>query len=82
MEVLRSEEADEVMVITRWEDKNAFDSWVRSDEFKAAHGRGAARGCCEGTLRWAPTKSPWCVSRGYRRADRMEAQRGPDVLED
>ncbi len=40
MEVLRSEEADEVMVITRWQDKDAFDSWVRSDEFKTAHGRG------------------------------------------
>jgi heme-degrading monooxygenase HmoA len=39
MEVLRSEEADEVLVITRWRDKEAFDSWVHSDEFKKAHGR-------------------------------------------
>ena len=30
MEVLRSEEANEVMVITRWRDKDAFSSWVRS----------------------------------------------------
>ncbi len=39
MEVLRSEGADEVLVITRWRDKDAFDSWVHSDEFKKAHGR-------------------------------------------
>jgi heme oxygenase (staphylobilin-producing) len=32
MEVLRSEEADEVMVITRWQDKDAFNSWVHSEE--------------------------------------------------
>lgn len=40
MEVLRAEGSDEVMVITRWRDKDAFNSWVRSDEFKEAHGRG------------------------------------------
>lgn len=40
MEVMRSEDANEVLVITRWQDKDAFDSWVHSDEFKAAHGRG------------------------------------------
>jgi heme-degrading monooxygenase HmoA len=39
MEVLRSEGADEVIVITRWRDKDAFDSWVGSDAFKRAHGR-------------------------------------------
>jgi heme oxygenase (staphylobilin-producing) len=39
MEVLRSEGADEVLVITRWRDKDAFDSWVHSDAFKKAHGR-------------------------------------------
>ena len=33
MEVLRSEEADEVLVITRWRDKDAFNSWVHSEEF-------------------------------------------------
>ena len=42
MEVLRSEEADEVLVITRWHDKDAFDSWVHSEEFKKAHGRGGS----------------------------------------
>jgi heme-degrading monooxygenase HmoA len=31
MEVLRYE--DEVMVITRWRDKDVFDSWVHSEEF-------------------------------------------------
>ena len=48
MEVLRSEGADEVMVITRWRDKDAFDSWVQSDEFKMAHGRGGGSGLLRG----------------------------------
>ena len=43
MEVLRSEEApegeDEVLIITRWRDREAFDAWVGSEEFKKAHGR-------------------------------------------
>jgi heme-degrading monooxygenase HmoA len=39
MEVLCSEGADEVLVITRWRDKDAFDTWVHSDAFKRAHGR-------------------------------------------
>jgi len=39
MEVLSSEAGDEVLVITRWQDKAAFDSWVHSDAFKRAHGR-------------------------------------------
>jgi len=39
MEVLCSEVGDEVLVITRWQDKRAFDSWVQSDAFKRAHGR-------------------------------------------
>ena len=33
MEVLRSEGADEVLVITRWRDREAFDAWVGSEEF-------------------------------------------------
>ena len=41
MEVLSSEEADEVLVITRWRDREAFESWVASDEFKKAHDRSA-----------------------------------------
>ncbi len=40
MEVLRSEDASEVLVITRWRDREAFDNWVRSEEFARAHGRG------------------------------------------
>jgi heme oxygenase (staphylobilin-producing) len=40
MEVLRSEGADEVLVITRWQNRDAFDLWVGSDAFKKAHGRG------------------------------------------
>jgi len=48
MEVLRSEGADEVIVITRWRDREAFDSWVHSDAFKAAHGRSAGSGPLRG----------------------------------
>jgi heme-degrading monooxygenase HmoA len=33
MEVLRSEGEDEVLVITRWQDREAFDLWVHSEEF-------------------------------------------------
>ncbi len=40
MEVLRSEDEGEVLVVTRWQDKEAFNSWVHSDDFKKAHGRG------------------------------------------
>jgi heme-degrading monooxygenase HmoA len=39
MEVLNAEAGDEVLVITRWRDKDAFDSWVQSDAFKRAHDR-------------------------------------------
>ena len=43
MEVLRSERTpegeDEVLVITRWRSREAFDTWVGSEEFKKAHGR-------------------------------------------
>ncbi len=34
MEVLRSDGGDEVLVITRWEDRESFDAWVGSDEFR------------------------------------------------
>ncbi len=57
MEVLRSEGADEVMVITRWRDKEAFDAWVRSDEFKKAHGRGGS-----GLLRGHPQMGTYEVA--------------------
>lgn len=40
LEVLRSEGNDEVLVITRWRDREAFDAWVHSEEFAKAHGRG------------------------------------------
>ena len=44
MEVLRSEEAIQMLVITRWRDKEAFNSWVHSDEFRMAHGRSGGSG--------------------------------------
>ena len=31
MEVLRSEGADEVLVVTRWQSRDAFDAWVGSE---------------------------------------------------
>jgi heme-degrading monooxygenase HmoA len=46
------------MVITRWQDKAAFNSWVHSDAFKKAHGRG---GCARQVPRQgtrAPARSP------------------------
>lgn len=43
MEVLRSEDASEVMVMTRWQDKASFDAWVASEEFARAH-RGSGTG--------------------------------------
>ena len=33
MEVLRAEAGDEVLVVTRWRDREAFDAWVYSEEF-------------------------------------------------
>ena len=40
MEVLRSDGGDEVMVITRWQDRESFEAWVGSEEFRQAHGKG------------------------------------------
>lgn len=40
MEVLKGE--DEVLVLTRWRDRESFDAWVASEEFKKAHGRSGA----------------------------------------
>src|SRR5215210_5625170 len=40
MEVLRSEGADEVLVITRWQSRDDFDAWVHSEEFREAHAKG------------------------------------------
>jgi heme-degrading monooxygenase HmoA len=69
MEVLRSDDADEVIVITRWRDKDAFDSWVHSEEFSRVHGQGG-----EGLLRGHPQV------RIYEIAVEREAERyyGPD----
>ncbi len=32
MEVLRAEAGGEVLVVTRWRDREAFDAWVHSEE--------------------------------------------------
>ena len=67
MEVLRSEGADEVLVITRWQDKAAFDSWVHSEEFRKAHAQGGGGELLRGhpqmstyevALERAPTGTP------------------------
>jgi heme-degrading monooxygenase HmoA len=58
MEVLKSDNGDEVLVITRWEDRASFDAWVRSDEFASAHGRGGG----EGLLRSHPKMSTYEVA--------------------
>jgi len=48
MEVLRSDAEDEVLVITRWQDRDSFEAWVHSDAFKEAHGRGGGAGLLRG----------------------------------
>jgi heme-degrading monooxygenase HmoA len=48
MEVLKSDAADEVLVITRWRDRESFEEWVHSEEFRRAHGRGGAGGLLTG----------------------------------
>jgi heme-degrading monooxygenase HmoA len=35
MEVLRADAGDEVLVVTRWRDREAFDAWVRSEELSS-----------------------------------------------
>ena len=58
MEVLKSAEEDEVLVVTRWRDREAFDAWVGSEEFAKAH----ARGGTEGLLRGHPKMSSYEVA--------------------
>jgi heme oxygenase (staphylobilin-producing) len=48
LEVLKSDAEDEVLVITRWQNRESFEAWVRSDEFRRAHGRGGAGGLLTG----------------------------------
>ena len=64
MEVLKSEEGDEVLVITRWQNRASFAAWVRSDEFARAHGRSGA----EGLLRGHPKMTSYEVA-GERRPE-------------
>ena len=48
MEVLKSDTEEEVLVVTRWRDRESFEAWVHSDEFRRAHGRGGAGGLLTG----------------------------------
>lgn len=48
MEVLKSDAEDEVLVITRWRDREAFEAWVHSEAFHRAHGRGGTGGLLTG----------------------------------
>ncbi len=34
MEVMRSEGDDEVLVVTRWQNRASFEAWVRSEELR------------------------------------------------
>ncbi len=36
MEVLKSEAEDEVLVVTRWQNKDSFDAWVGSEELSSS----------------------------------------------
>ncbi len=36
-ELLRRDRDDEYAVMTKWEDKDAFDGWVKSDAFRKSH---------------------------------------------
>jgi len=38
MEVLKSDAEDEVLVVTRWRDRESFEAWVHSDAFSRAMG--------------------------------------------
>ena len=58
MEVMKSDEEDEVLVITRWRDREAFEAWVHSEAFHRAHGRGGASGLLTGH----PTMSSYSVA--------------------
>jgi heme-degrading monooxygenase HmoA len=40
LEVMRSEGGDEVLVVTRWQNRDSFDAWIRSEDFAKAHGQG------------------------------------------
>ncbi|AJY75243.1 antibiotic biosynthesis monooxygenase [Paenibacillus beijingensis] len=47
MELLLSEsgeEAEELKVVTTWQNKASFDNWVNSDSFKEAHARRSSAG--------------------------------------
>jgi heme oxygenase (staphylobilin-producing) len=48
MEVLKSDAEDEVLVVTRWRDRESFEAWVHSDAFSRAHGRSGAGGLLTG----------------------------------
>jgi heme oxygenase (staphylobilin-producing) len=65
MEVLKSDGDDEVLVITRWRDREAFDAWVHSESFRRAHGRGSTGGLLTGH----PTMSSYSVA----------VERGPEA---
>ena len=56
MEVLRSEAADEVVVITRWRDKEPLTPGSIAMNSRWFMAGAVVAGCCEAILRWAHTK--------------------------
>ena len=63
MEVLKSADEDEVLVVTRWRDREAFDGWVASEEFSRAHARGGTEGLLTGHPKCLPTRWPSSAAR-------------------
>ncbi len=51
MEVLKAEDADEVLVITRWRDREAFDNRVRSEKSCTPYAR-TVPGLTLTTVKW------------------------------
>jgi len=75
MEVLKSSEGEEVLVITRWENRESFDAWVRSEEFSNVHGRSGG----EGLLRGHPKMSSYEVAVERHTEKHYGADKGSDL---
>ena len=43
MEVLKSDAGDEVLVVTRWRDRESFEAWVHSEELNTRSALSAPR---------------------------------------
>jgi heme-degrading monooxygenase HmoA len=57
MEVLRSKGADEVKVITHWQDKDVFDLGSIAMSSRQLMVGAVVVDCCEDIRKWAPSRS-------------------------